>query len=181
MTTRAKETMMIFAALLLAGTILYRSPSSAGISAVFRYDQAAFPKAKPWTSENFKNNPDNVPFVMAQGQERSTGGEPKISGMVWRWVRTLCNDDRMAEPDDSRVYTVHFQEGGIIHVKADCNQKRGTYSVTAEDRRLSIKITRSTKATCPERSLEDAFVSENGHPVREKCALIRQKRWEVPR
>jgi hypothetical protein len=30
----------------------------------FVYDQAAFPGAKPWTSENFKNNPDNFQFAI---------------------------------------------------------------------------------------------------------------------
>jgi len=78
--------------------------------------------------------------------------------MVWQWVRTLYYDDRKAEPEDPKNYTVQFQEGGILHVKADCNQKGGTYSVTTEDRRLSIEITHSNKAACLERSLEDEFV-----------------------
>ncbi len=30
----------------------------------FSYDKAAIPKAKPWTSENFKNNPDNFQFAI---------------------------------------------------------------------------------------------------------------------
>jgi len=30
----------------------------------FKYDEQAFPSAKPWTSENFKNNPDNFQFVI---------------------------------------------------------------------------------------------------------------------
>jgi len=31
---------------------------------VFSYDKAAFPTVKPWTSENFKNNPDNFQFAI---------------------------------------------------------------------------------------------------------------------
>ena len=31
---------------------------------VFKYDRATFSAAKPWTSENFKNNPDNFQFVI---------------------------------------------------------------------------------------------------------------------
>lgn len=30
----------------------------------FQYDQAAFPGVKPWTSENFRNDPDNFQFVI---------------------------------------------------------------------------------------------------------------------
>ncbi len=32
--------------------------------AVFSYDKAVFPTVKPWTSENFKNNPDNFQFAI---------------------------------------------------------------------------------------------------------------------
>lgn len=39
----------------------YQSTSSA---AAFRYDGAALPAAKPWTSEMFKNNPDNFQFAI---------------------------------------------------------------------------------------------------------------------
>ena len=77
MKTIAKETMMIFTVLLLAGTILHSGCSSADSSAVFRYDQAAFPKAKPWTSENFKNNPDNFQFAILG--DRGSGASPKRS------------------------------------------------------------------------------------------------------
>ncbi|WP_455221374.1 hypothetical protein, partial [Kaarinaea lacus] len=30
----------------------------------FHYDRTALPGAKPWTSENFRNNPDNFQFVI---------------------------------------------------------------------------------------------------------------------
>jgi len=33
-------------------------------SPVFTYDQSQLPKAKPWTSENFRNNPDNFQFAV---------------------------------------------------------------------------------------------------------------------
>ena len=81
-----------------------------------------------------------------------------ISGTVWRWVQTQYNDDRKAVPADPKNYTVQFLEDGTLHVKADCNQKGGTYSASAEEKRLSIEITHSTMAACPEGSLEDEFV-----------------------
>jgi hypothetical protein len=61
MKTIAKETkMLIFKVLLLAGIILLSGCSTA----VFNYDRAALPGVKPWTSENFKNNPDNFQFAV---------------------------------------------------------------------------------------------------------------------
>ena len=81
-----------------------------------------------------------------------------IIGSVWQWTQTLYNDDRKAVPADPENYTVQFQEDGTISVKADCNQKGGTYSTPRGEKSISIEITRSTMAACPEGSLEDEFV-----------------------
>jgi len=51
---------VIFKVLLLTGIILLSGCSTA----VFNYDRAALPEAKPWTSENFENNPDNFQFAV---------------------------------------------------------------------------------------------------------------------
>ena len=85
-------------------------------------------------------------------------GTPTLTGTVWEWVGTVYNDDRHVAVADPRKYTVQFQGDETLHVKADCNQKGGSYSTSAEDRRLSIEITHSTMAACPEGSLENAFV-----------------------
>jgi heat shock protein HslJ len=81
----------------------------------------------------------------------------EITGTVWQWVQTRYNDDRKAVPADPKNYTMQFWEDGTLNVKADCNQKGGTYSVSAVEKRLSIEITHSTMAACPEASLEDEF------------------------
>jgi len=81
---------------------------------------------------------------------------PEIAGTVWQWEQTLYNDDRKVVPADPKNYTVQFQEDGTLNVKADCNMKGGTYS--AEEKRLSIEITHSTMAACPDGSLENEFV-----------------------
>ena len=65
---------VIFTVLLLAGFILQSGFSSADSSAVFKFDQAALPGAKPWTSENFKNNPDNFQFAILG--DRGGGASP---------------------------------------------------------------------------------------------------------
>lgn len=97
-------------------------------------------------------------FAMAEDQEQSSVAEPKISDVVYQWVQTLYNNDSKVEPNEPKNYTVQFMADGTIAVKADCNQKGGTYSVSVQDRRISIKITTSTMAACPEGSLEDEFV-----------------------
>ena len=98
-------------------------------------------------------------LVSFNGPKASTTDSAlKITGSVWQWVQTRYNDDRKAAPADPKNYTVQFREDGTLNVKADCNQKGGTYAASMEERRLSIEITHSTMAACPERSLEDEFV-----------------------
>lgn len=82
----------------------------------------------------------------------------EITGTVWQWEQTRYNDDRKVVPADPKNYTVQFRGDGTLNVKADCNQKGGTYSASAEEKRLSIEITHSTMAACSEGSLEDEFV-----------------------
>ena len=57
--------------LLLAAIILQSGCSPA----VFNYDKAALPQAKPWTSENFQNNPDNFQFAVIG--DRTGGSDPQ--------------------------------------------------------------------------------------------------------
>lgn len=38
--------------------------TTATTTPAFKYDKGEFPKAKPWTSENFKNNPNNFQFAV---------------------------------------------------------------------------------------------------------------------
>jgi heat shock protein HslJ len=103
-----------------------------------------------------KNGKVLARFARDRGNDSATVGELEITGTIWQWVQTLYNDDTKAAPADPKNYIVQFQEDGTINVKADCNQKGGTYF--AEGKRLSLKITHSTMAACPEGSLEDEFV-----------------------
>ncbi len=81
-----------------------------------------------------------------------------ITGPVWQWMQTLYSDDRKVVPANPENYTVEFQQGGTLNVKADCNQKGGTYSVSPKEKTIAIEITHSTMAFCPEGSLENEFV-----------------------
>jgi heat shock protein HslJ len=81
-----------------------------------------------------------------------------LVGPIWQWAETHYNDDSKAAPARPEAYAVTFAVDGMVNVRADCNQKGGTY--TLEEKTLTIAITRSTMAMCPEGSLEDRFVRD---------------------
>jgi heat shock protein HslJ len=93
--------------------------------------------------------------VLAQLTQEKIQG---VAGPVWQWMQILYSDDRKVVPAKPENYTVQFREDGTLSVKADCNQKGGTYSLSTQERRISIEITHSTMAACPDGSLEDEFV-----------------------
>lgn len=51
-----KRLSLVICKVLLLAVIILQGGCS---SALFNYDKAALPEAKPWTSENFRNNPDD--------------------------------------------------------------------------------------------------------------------------
>ena len=79
-------------------------------------------------------------------------------GPIWEWNQTVYNDGRRVGPPDSTHYTVQWLKDGTLAVKADCNSKGGSYSLQGDS--LSVTITRSTLAACPEDSLENLFVHD---------------------
>ena len=60
---RALQICAIMASAFTVGLIV-PSAIQAQENAAFTYDPAELPDAKPWTSENFKNNPDNFQFAI---------------------------------------------------------------------------------------------------------------------
>jgi len=76
-TIAKKGKMVTFKVFLLAAIILLSGCNTAQIgsrTAVFRYDPAEVPNAKPWTSENFKNNPEEFQFAIIG--DRTGGSDP---------------------------------------------------------------------------------------------------------
>jgi len=69
-TIAKKGKMVTFKVFLLAAIILL----SGCATTAFHYDQAALPGAKPWTSEAFKNNPENFQFAVIG--DRTGGSDP---------------------------------------------------------------------------------------------------------
>lgn len=102
-------------------------------------------------------------FMLEDGrlvaERKAAGNEPReLEGGVWRWVRTLYNNDTTISPTRPEDYTLHFLEGGRVEAKADCNLKTGTY--TRDGNRLSISIFGSTMAACAPGSPEEEFTRD---------------------
>jgi len=115
----------------------------------------ALESSRTWKKEN-----DSILLIGEDGVLARFSQEKHMAvvGPVWQWTQTLYNDDRKATPDNPENYTVQFLEDGTISVKADCNQKGGTYSISAVEKKISIEISHSTMVACPEVSLEGEFV-----------------------
>jgi heat shock protein HslJ len=88
----------------------------------------------------------------------TAGEQPQLIGPRWQWLQSRYNNDTQAVPTKPENYTIQFQEGGEVNIKADCNLKSGTF--TEQDKRLSITIIRTTAAACEPGSLEQAFVRD---------------------
>lgn len=89
-------------------------------------------------------------------EEAQKKGVSSVIGPVWQWIETLHNDGKKTVPSRSKDYTLQLLEDGKLNVRADCNLKGGKYSI--QERFLSIEITHSTMAACPDGSLEDQFI-----------------------
>lgn len=94
--------------------------------------------------------------LVSVADERSADKTSEIVGTVWHWVQTLYSDDKKVVSAAPKAYTVQFMKDGLLNVRADCNLKGGIYSIKGNQ--LSINITHSTMAACPEGSLEGQFV-----------------------
>jgi heat shock protein HslJ len=97
--------------------------------------------------------------LVAQSEEKNAVGEQKIIGPVWQWVTTRYNNDAVfTRPADAAGYTLQMKQDGTIEIRGDCN--RGGGSFTLNGSQLTITITHTTRAACPEGSQEDLFIRD---------------------
>ncbi|HYR00005.1 MAG TPA: META domain-containing protein, partial [Casimicrobiaceae bacterium] len=59
----------------------------------------------------------------------AVAGDALLTGTVWRWTGTVMNDDTRVTPDAPERYTIAFQPGGKVAVRADCNRGSGSYTL----------------------------------------------------
>ncbi len=85
-------------------------------------------------------------------------------GPVWQWIHTRYNDDSMlTRPDDAAGYTLQLRLDGTANIRGDCNRGGGTFTMNGT--KLSITITHTTIAACPEGSLEGPFIRDLNRAV----------------
>jgi heat shock protein HslJ len=95
-------------------------------------------------------------LVQASSQESQSDAGQDLNGVVWKWERLAESNDRTVVVDDPERYTLEFLPGGAVDIQADCNQGRGTYSVSGQ--RLSIELGPMTLAMCSPGSLHDEYI-----------------------
>lgn len=79
----------------------------------------------------------------------------QLAGTRWQWVK-MVTPLEIVEPDDPSQYLVEFMDDGVIGILADCNSGSGSYETSGSS--ISINITNTTLALCPEGSLSDQFI-----------------------
>ena len=86
------------------------------------------------------------------------GKAMEIGGITWKWQRTAYNSDTEAVPSDPSRYTVLLMPVGHLSVKIDCNAGGGRY--TLDGSAITLEVTHTTMAACPEGSLADRFLKD---------------------
>jgi heat shock protein HslJ len=84
----------------------------------------------------------------------------RLTSGVWKWVKSIDNSGKDWTPANPDNYTVQFQAGGLVAIKADCNNASGTY--TADETNLAITVGPMTLAACPPPSLGTEFIQQLG-------------------
>lgn len=83
-------------------------------------------------------------------------GDALLTGTVWTWQGTQMRDGANIAPDAPERYTLEFQPGGQVAVRADCN--RGTTSYLLNGPQLTFGSIALTKMACPPGSRDAEFV-----------------------
>jgi heat shock protein HslJ len=82
----------------------------------------------------------------------------EIVGPAWTWQRTQLADGKLVTPAAPDRYTVAFQGGGRVNLRADCNRGSGAYEVNGNAMKLAAATL--TKMGCPPGSQDTEFVAE---------------------
>ncbi len=93
-----------------------------------------------------------------------TEGSDTITGVVWQWNRTRYHDDRTVMSAAPDRYTVSFQAGGRVNIRADCNRGAGPYEFNGEAIKLGPFAT--TKMLCSQDTTDRDFLRDLGTVTR---------------
>ncbi len=86
----------------------------------------------------------------------AAAGDALLTNTVWRWTETVMNNDSRIKPDAPDRYTLEFQPGGMVTVRADCNRGSGSYLLNGGA--LTFGPIAMTRAMCPPGSKDTEFL-----------------------
>jgi para-nitrobenzyl esterase len=87
----------------------------------------------------------------------AAAGDTMLTGTVWRWSQTATGSNS-TKPDAPERYTLEFQPGGMVAVRADCNRGSGSYLLNGSA--LTFGPLAMTRAACPPGSRDTEFLRE---------------------
>jgi para-nitrobenzyl esterase len=90
----------------------------------------------------------------------AAAGDSLLTGTIWRWTETVMNNDTRIKPDAPDRYTLEFQPGGMVNVRADCTRGSGSYLLNGGA--LTFGPIAMTRAMCPPGSKDTEFLRELG-------------------
>jgi para-nitrobenzyl esterase len=98
--------------------------------------------------------------VNAPPPPMAASGDALLTNTVWSWRETVMGDDKRIKSDAPERYTLLFQPGGMVAVRADCN--RGSASYLLNGSSLSFGPIALTRAMCPPGSMDSEFMKGLG-------------------
>ncbi|HMK07817.1 MAG TPA: META domain-containing protein [Anaerolineales bacterium] len=87
----------------------------------------------------------------------ASAGNSGLTGVVWQWtsMEETVPASQNVVPDPEN-YTITFNEGGTIDVKADCNMGSGKYQQDGSS--LTITVQTMTMAYCGDASADQVYL-----------------------
>ena len=101
-------------------------------------------------------------------------GDALLTAGTWVWQGTQMSNDVKVVPDVPERYTLEFQPGGRVNVRADCNRGSGSYLLNGSTLTFGpIALTRVWKAArkllsgnpVPKYATRAASVSRRARPM----------------
>jgi heat shock protein HslJ len=107
-----------------------------------------------------QGNPVLPGYVNAPPPPMAAPGDALLTDTPWTWQSTQLADGSRIAPDAPERYTLTFQPGGRVNVRADCNRGSASYLLNASQ--LSFGPIALTKMMCPPGSRDGAFLEGLG-------------------
>lgn len=79
----------------------------------------------------------------------------------WKWQASLYNNDTKITVPNPENYTILLKEKGDLKARLDCNRGGGNYEI--DQNKMKMEILFSTRAMCPEDSLDQKFIKDLSH------------------